>query len=187
MAKLDDVEQNERLRAATQEDFTNLKQSRENTLTDSLLDEFRNEPFEDLPATQLQFHEQTKRSRLQAEHKTSTPHQSANRGVEAGREGGTKKHSGVRRSVADLLKRTMLGNAAAPLGISRTAALKEAVVSEEINVAIQAMETISAETTDLGPFFGLPTKVKELMHKLRGIQNLYGETVLWTSSALGAH
>lgn len=183
LAKLDDVEQSEMLRAATQQDFTNLqmKQVRENALTDSLLDEFRNEPFEDLPASQLPFHEQTKRSRLQEEHKTSTPRQSASRAAEAGREDETRKQSGARRSVVDLLKRTMLGNAAAPLGISRTAVMKEAVVSEEISVALQAMERISAETTDLGPFFGLPTKVKELMHKLRGIQNLYGET------ALGAH
>ncbi|XP_037548550.1 helicase POLQ-like [Nematolebias whitei] len=183
LAKLDDAEQNERLRAANQHDFANLqlskdgerKQPCENALSDSILGEFR--PFEDLPTSQLQFHEQTKRSRLQDENKTSTPRQSASRMVEAGREtsaeGETKRPSRARRSVADLLKRTMLGNAAAPPGVSRTAVLKEAVVSEEISVAVQAMEAISAETTDLGPFFGLPSKVKELMHKLRGIQNLY--------------
>lgn len=191
LAKLDDAEQNERLRAANQQDFAHLqlskdgvwKQTCEDALTDSILGEFRDEPFEGLPASQLQFHEQTKRSRLQDENKTSTPRQSASRMVEAGRETSaedeTKRPSRARRSVADLLKRTMLGNAAAPLGVSRSAVLKEAVVSEEISVAMQAMEALSAETTDLGPFFGLPSKVKELMHKLRGIQHLYGETVFW--------
>ncbi|RVE66262.1 hypothetical protein OJAV_G00124530 [Oryzias javanicus] len=74
---------------------------------------------------------------------------------------------------SDLLKRTMLGNAAAPPAAPRTAVLKEAVVSEEISVAMRAMETISSQTTDLGPFFGLPSKVKELMQRLRGIQKLY--------------
>lgn len=189
LAKLDDAEQNERLRAANQqlskEDVR--KQPCENALTDSILGEFR--PFEDLPASQLQFHEQTKRSRLQDENKTSTPRQSASRTLEAARETSAedepKRPSRARRSVADLLKRTMLGNAAAPPGVSRTAVLKEAVVSEEISVAVQAMEAISAETTDLGPFFGLPSKVKELMHKLRGIQNLYGESVFWKLTAGG--
>lgn len=74
----------------------------------------------------------------------------------------------------DQLKRTMVGNAATPSSLSRTIMLKEAVVSEEISVAMQTIETASAETTDLGPFFGLPTKVKDLMHSLRGIKNLYG-------------
>ncbi|KAJ3606081.1 hypothetical protein NHX12_028124 [Muraenolepis orangiensis] len=54
-----------------------------------------------------------------------------------------------------------------------TEVLKEAVVTEEINVAMQAMETVSTVATDLGPFFGLPTKVKELIYKLRGINDLY--------------
>uniref|UniRef100_H3C2B0 Helicase, POLQ like n=1 Tax=Tetraodon nigroviridis TaxID=99883 RepID=H3C2B0_TETNG len=77
------------------------------------------------------------------------------------------------RNIMDQLKRTMVGNAAAPSSLSRTIMLKEAVVSEEISVAMQTIETASAETTDLGPFFGLPTKVKDLMYSLRGIKNLY--------------
>ncbi|KAJ4921733.1 hypothetical protein JOQ06_011234, partial [Pogonophryne albipinna] len=57
---------------------------------------------------------------------------------------------------------------------SRSAALKEAVLSEEISVAMQAMEEVSEEKTpDLGPFFGLPSRVKELMLRLKGIQSLY--------------
>ncbi|XP_041825219.1 helicase POLQ-like [Melanotaenia boesemani] len=189
LAKLDDAEENERRRAANEQNFTALqppkdivwKRSCEDSLTNSILDELRDEPFKDLPCSQLQFQEQiqeqSKRSRLQDGDKTSTPLQSAKRTTEVrpktDMEDETRRDSRARRSVADQLKKTMLGNAAAPATISRTAVLKEAVVSEEISVAMQAMETISAETPDLGPFFGLPSKVKELMYKLRGIQKLY--------------
>uniref|UniRef100_A0A668RL59 Helicase, POLQ like n=1 Tax=Oreochromis aureus TaxID=47969 RepID=A0A668RL59_OREAU len=166
LAKLDDAEQNERLRGAEQQPED------EDVLSDSILDGLRDEPFEDLPASQLQFQEEVqekaKRSRLQDGDKTSTPF----RGLANG-EGPPRRPAAARRSVADQLKRTMLGNAAAPSAVSRTAMLKEAVVSEEINVAMQAMETVSADMPDLGPFFGLPSKVKELMFKLRGIQSLY--------------
>uniref|UniRef100_I3K3T1 Helicase POLQ-like n=1 Tax=Oreochromis niloticus TaxID=8128 RepID=I3K3T1_ORENI len=166
LAKLDDAEQNERLRGAEQQPEA------EDVLSDSILDGLGDEPFEDLPASQLQFQEEVqekaKRSRLQDGDKTSTPF----RGLANG-EGPPRRPAAARRSVADQLKRTMLGNAAAPPAVSRTAMLKEAVVSEEINVAMQAMETVSADMPDLGPFFGLPSKVKELMFKLRGIQSLY--------------
>ncbi|XP_036070421.1 helicase POLQ-like isoform X2 [Oryzias melastigma] len=115
-------------------------------------------PSRDLPASQLQFQEEL---RLHGgDHSTKQEEQEPLPGRS-------------RRSVADQLKRTMLGNAAAPPAAPRTAVLKEAVVSEEISVAMQAMETISSQTTDLGPFFGLPSKVKELMQRLRGIQKLY--------------
>ena len=82
--------------------------------------------------------------------------------------------------MTDHLKRAMLSNAGAPSNVSRTKVLKEAVVSEEINVAMQAMEKVSTVTTDLGPFFGLPTKVKELIHKLRGINDLYGDLYVFS-------
>jgi len=189
LAKLDNAEQNERRRVENQQDFTSLqprddvrKQSCEDVLTDSILDELGAEPFEDLPPSQLQFQEQiqeqAKRSRLQDGDKTSTPfHRTSEAGLETNIEDKNKRNSRARRSMADQLKRTMLGNAVAHAGVSRTTVLKEAVVSEEISVAMQAMETISAETTDLGPFFGLPSRVKELMYKLRGIQELYGETL----------
>ncbi|XP_044029517.1 helicase POLQ-like isoform X2 [Siniperca chuatsi] len=198
LAKLDDAEQDERQRglqrsahtdSVDQPDFTPPRPSKdgawrpscEDILTDSILDGLGDEPFEDLPPSQHQFQEQVnenaKRSRLQDGDKTSTPLRNADGTSEAGRERNTedktKRQTEARRSVTDQLKRTMLCNAAAPSNVSRTVVLKEAVVSEEISVAMQAMETVSAETTDLGPFFGLPTKVKDLMHKLRGIKNLY--------------
>ncbi|XP_067430326.1 helicase POLQ-like isoform X2 [Thunnus thynnus] len=182
LAKLDDAEQNERQRdlqteAVDQRDFTTLRPSKdgEDILTDSILDGLGDEPFEDLPASQLEFqervHENAKRSKLQDGDKTSTP--CRNSDVERNTEDKTKRQMKARRSVTDQLKRTMLCNAAAPSEVSRSVVLKEVVVSEEISVAMQAMETVSAQTTDLGPFFGLPTKVKELIYKLRGIKSLY--------------
>lgn len=181
LAKLDNAEQDDRWRAADQRDVTaNVAQipSHEDNLTDSIFEQLG----DDLPPSQLHFQEQAKRSRLQMERQTSTPLQKASRTSEAGpqpdTEDATRRGGRARRSVAEQLKRTMLENAAAPVCVSRSAVLKEAVVSEEISVAMRAMETISAETTDLGPFFGLPSKVKELMHKLRGIHKLYGENLL---------
>ncbi|XP_042365153.1 helicase POLQ-like isoform X2 [Plectropomus leopardus] len=180
LAKLDDAEQTERQRDVQpqiQPDFTTLRppkdairrQSCEDVLTDSILDALGDEPFEDLPASQLQFQEQVderaKRIRLQDGDKTSTPVRNV--------EDKPQRQTGRRRSMKDQLKRTMVCNAAAPSPVSRSVMLKEAVVSEEISVAMQAMETVSTETTDLGPFFGLPSKVKELMFKLRGIRSLY--------------
>lgn len=154
------------------------KQASGDTLTDSILDAFGDEPFEDAPACQLQFQEQVllsvKRSKLQDEYKTSTPFRATSGNSEmANMEGRTKKLTKARKSMADQLKKTMLCNAATPAVVSRSVTLKEAVVSEEISVAMQAMETVSAETTDLGPFFGLPSKVKELMYTLKGIKSLY--------------
>lgn len=188
--KLDNAEQNERRRdtqpsahtdAVSAPNLSNLLLSKEEIVKDSILDILRDEPFEDLPPSQDQFEEQilenSKRKRLQVGDKTSTP-KSINGSIEPG----TERNSGGKasrpthrcRNIMDQLKRTMVCNAAAPSSLSRTIMLKEAVVSEEISVAMQAIETVSAETTDLGPFFGLPTKVKDLMHSLRGIKNLYG-------------
>ncbi|XP_047425627.1 helicase POLQ-like [Mugil cephalus] len=164
LAKLDDVEQNERRRAH--------RPPPEDALTDSIMDDLGDDAFRDLPSSQLQFQEeiqdQAKRSRVQDGDKTSTP--SRNRPPQ---DGDARGGGRARRSVADQLKRTMLGNAATPTAVSRSAALKEAVVSEEISVAMIAMETVSAETTDLGPFYGLPSRVKDLVFRLRGIQSLY--------------
>lgn len=191
LAKLDAAEHNERQRdvltsahgAADQKDFTALrpitetiretteqKQRSEVVLSDSVLDQLGDEPFEDLPPSQILFQEQmkesVKRSRLQE--KTSTPSRSSERSVES-------KRTARRRSVAEQLKKTMLCNAASPSCVSRSAVLKDAVVSKEISVAMQAMESVSSQTTDLGPFFGLPSRVRELMFRLRGIQTLYGD------------
>ncbi|XP_059214014.1 helicase POLQ-like [Centropristis striata] len=176
LAQLDDAEQTER-RQDVQPDFTALRPSKdgardqqpcEDVLTDSILDVLGDEPLEDLPSSQLQFQEHVRRSRPQQDAglKTSTP----SRDVEAR---SRRRTAGRRSSMAEQLKRTMLCNAASPAAVSRSAALKEAVVSEEISVAVQAMETVCGDATDLGPFFGLPSKVKDLMSKLRNIDSLY--------------
>lgn len=194
LAKLDDAEQNERWRdaqptartdAEATSNFSSSLQPKEGLLKDSVLDALGDEPFEELPPSQCQFREQilenAKRRSQQEGDKTSTP-KIIRRSTETGKErnygGKTSGLSNSSGSVMDQLKRTMVCNAAAPASLSRTIMLKEAVVSEEISVAMQAMETVSAETTDLGPFFGLPTKVKDLMLSLRGIKNLYGITTL---------
>lgn len=204
LAKLDDAEQNERQRdvqpsantdAMPHLDFTTLLPSKdlsckrpdEDILTNSVIDGFGDEPFEDFPPSQHQFHEQVlenaKKSRLQDGDKTSTPFRNTDCAIKAGTERNmedkTKRPTKARRSMTDQLKRTMVCNAAAPSSVSRTVVLKEAVVSEEISVAMRAMETVSAETPDLGPFFGLPTKVKDLMFTLRGIKTLYGNALFW--------
>uniref|UniRef100_A0A3P8U3G0 Helicase, POLQ like n=1 Tax=Amphiprion percula TaxID=161767 RepID=A0A3P8U3G0_AMPPE len=151
LAKLDDAEQNERQRATDQ-----LDGKHDEVLTDSILDAIgtRNLWRTYRPAS------------------CSSNRKSETR-KEAGPETKTEDRTRRRRSVADQLKRTMIGNAVVPAGVSRTAALKETVVSEEMSVAVQAMETVSTETPDLGPFYGLPTRVKDLMMDLRGISSLY--------------
>ncbi|XP_053796517.1 helicase POLQ-like isoform X2 [Vidua chalybeata] len=74
-------------------------------------------------------------------------------------------------SLKDHLKSAMTGNARAQtLQVSKTKQLKEAVLSEEIFVARKAIESSSL---DIGPFYGLPSKVKELFRQLRGIETLY--------------
>ncbi|KAM6900993.1 helicase POLQ-like isoform 2-T3 [Lycodopsis pacificus] len=164
--RLDAGEHNERHRD-DQPDFTALRarRTREDVLTDSIVDVLAGEPFEDLPTSQHRFQEQVdgaaKRSRLQDGDKSSPPLRDAEDGSRA------------RRSVTEEAKRTMLCNAAAPSSVSRSVGLKDAGVSEEISVAMRAMEEVCAETTDLGPFYGLPTRVKELLFTLRGIEHLY--------------
>ncbi|KAF7648005.1 hypothetical protein LDENG_00163460 [Lucifuga dentata] len=190
LAKLDYIEQTERqdeLQCTGHTEHVDqshagglFNSTRDDILTDSILDDLKGEPFQDLPASQqeLQDLENPKRDNWQEVVKTSTPLKNGERttGAEIICETGDKnerKTGCVRRSVTAQVKRAMLCNAAAPCGVSRTVSLKEAVVSEEMSVAMQAMETVSVETTDLGPFFGLPTKVKDLIHKVKGITKLY--------------
>lgn len=79
-------------------------------------------------------------------------------------------------SLKDHLKSAMTGNAKAQtLQASKTKQLKEAVLSEEICVA---RKTIESSSVDIGPFYGLPSKVKDLFRQLRGIEKLYGNSLL---------
>ncbi|XP_034047739.1 helicase POLQ-like [Thalassophryne amazonica] len=148
---------------------------RKELLTELVLEDLRNAACEELPAPQVEG-QNVFPARLDSV-KTSTPCRTSEKTVdieiEKVVEGEAFHFPKARRSVAEQLKRTMLVNAAAPACFSRTVKLKEAVVSEELHVAMQAMETVSTETTDLGPFFGLPSEVKDLLCKHRGIQSLY--------------
>ncbi|XP_050752002.1 helicase POLQ-like isoform X1 [Gymnogyps californianus] len=74
-------------------------------------------------------------------------------------------------SLKDHLKSAMTGNAKAQtLQVSKTKQLKETVLSEEICVA---RKTIESSSVDIGPFYGLPSKVKDLFRQFRGIETLY--------------
>ncbi|XP_038615247.1 helicase POLQ-like isoform X2 [Tachyglossus aculeatus] len=76
-----------------------------------------------------------------------------------------------RKSLRDHLKKSMARNAKAVTPpVSRTKQLKEMILSEELSVAREAMEFPS---DDIGPFYSLPTKVKELFARFRGIKKLY--------------
>ncbi|XP_077352892.1 helicase POLQ-like isoform X3 [Festucalex cinctus] len=86
-----------------------------------------------------------------------------------------------RRSVSERLKTTLRSNAAAPAGPARSLAMKEAALSREVGGAVRDVEEARARPDDLGPFFGLPAKVKELLFTQRGIQSLYA----WQETCLG--
>uniref|UniRef100_A0A8C0TPV7 Helicase C-terminal domain-containing protein n=1 Tax=Canis lupus familiaris TaxID=9615 RepID=A0A8C0TPV7_CANLF len=73
---------------------------------------------------------------------------------------GTSSEENRRKSLKEHLKSAMTGNAKAQTPVfSRTKQLKETLLSEEINVAKKAIESSS---DDLGPFYSLPTKVRDL-------------------------
>ncbi|XP_029511217.1 helicase POLQ-like [Oncorhynchus nerka] len=198
LAKLDRVGQNMRphdiehttssrcpvILLAGNPDFTSLKSSTDNcpkqscddSMTESFLEGFTDDAFLDMPSSQLTFLQDPQtadRNCCSDEDKTSMPMRHPEKSVST--EDRNERHIApkARKSVSDHLKRAMMANAATPSGVSRTAVQKEAVVTEEISVAMQAMESVSMATTDLGPFFGLPTKVKELICNLKGIKDLY--------------
>ncbi|XP_029411175.1 helicase POLQ-like isoform X2 [Nannospalax galili] len=75
------------------------------------------------------------------------------------------------KSVKDHLKSAMTGNAKAQTPVfSRSKHFKETLLSEEISVAKRAIESSS---DDLGPFYSLPSKVRDLYAQFRGIEKLY--------------
>lgn len=87
---------------------------------------------------------------------------------------GSKSDSCKSVSLKDHLKNAMTGNAKAQTPkVSKTKQLKEAILSEEISVA---RETIGSLSFDIGPFYGLPSKVQHLLRQFRGIETLYGNT-----------
>uniref|UniRef100_U3IXY1 Helicase, POLQ like n=1 Tax=Anas platyrhynchos platyrhynchos TaxID=8840 RepID=U3IXY1_ANAPP len=84
---------------------------------------------------------------------------------------GMKSDSCKNTSLKDHLKNALTENAKAQtVKVSKTKQLKEAILSEEICVARKA---IGSSSVDIGPFYGLPSKVKDLLRQLRGIETLY--------------
>ncbi|KAM6220941.1 helicase POLQ-like [Rhynchocyon petersi] len=76
-----------------------------------------------------------------------------------------------RKSLKDHLKHAMTGNAKAQTSVfSKTKQLKETLLSEEINVA---KKTLESSSDDRGPFYSLPSKVRELYVQFKGIEKLY--------------
>eukprot|EP00074_Homo_sapiens_P087463 XP_016863169.1 helicase POLQ-like isoform X5 [Homo sapiens] len=76
-----------------------------------------------------------------------------------------------RKSIKDHLKNAMTGNAKAQTPIfSRSKQLKDTLLSEEINVA---KKTVESSSNDLGPFYSLPSKVRDLYAQFKGIEKLY--------------
>ncbi|XP_041915107.1 helicase POLQ-like isoform X1 [Alosa sapidissima] len=189
MAKLDDAEQH-----VTQHKEVCARQSNENPdanythlktaadtngegFTDSLLAIcLKDDSFQDIPGSQVEFQEKVHEpsdgghtstplgKNLREDHNPDAMNKTedAQRGPKA------------RRSMANAMKRAMLGNAATvSSSVAKIAQQqKKLLVTEEINVAMQTMQSISMET-DLGPFFGLPSKVKDLINRLKGIEDLY--------------
>ncbi|XP_022362065.1 helicase POLQ-like isoform X8 [Enhydra lutris kenyoni] len=76
-----------------------------------------------------------------------------------------------RKSLKEHLKSVMTGNARAQTPVfSKTKQLKETLLSEEISVA---KKTIESSSDDLGPFYSLPGKVRDLYVQFKGIEKLY--------------
>lgn len=191
LAELDNEEQNVRkhdLDLATKTDqhqpdnFTALRSAKEDSpktsceekLSDSVLDAFSDESFKYIQDPHRVIQKDFCKNAGKGQTSTPFKKKESSDGVQ----NDTDRHvvpPKARRSMTDHLKRTMLCNAAAPSNVSLTSVQKRAVVTEEITVAMQAMDTISIESPDLGPFFGLPTKVKELICSSRGITDLYGD------------
>lgn len=197
MAKLDDAEQYMRphddICTGQSSKNTNLKHTPIKTganatvegFTDSLLaDCLNDESFQDLPSLQIEshgkVHENSKNCQSLGGGHTSTPLGKNLREVRAldgmNQKEDTRPAPKARRSMANAMKKAMLDNAATSSANAVKVAQqqKKIVVTEEINVAMQTIQSISSET-DLGPFFGLPSKVKDLICRLKGIEDLYGK------------
>ncbi|XP_060791946.1 helicase POLQ-like isoform X2 [Neoarius graeffei] len=164
LAKLEDVEQDQapqtiKSTVAHLADFT---------------DDFHDASLRDLPSSQLAF-QQDLQNKLHPSHTggiASTSTSDVKCLKQSDCDDQNKPASKARRSMADQLKRAMLENAASSNTMSKMILQKEAAVSEEISAAVQTIKSAPPEG-DLGPFFGLPSKVKDLIMRLKRIDDLY--------------
>ncbi|CAH2301640.1 helicase POLQ-like isoform X1 [Pelobates cultripes] len=93
-------------------------------------------------------------------------------GIDSSKHFPLNHEQGRRKSLKDSLKNTLASNAKGQSPqISRTLQLKETILLEEIDVAKKTLENSS--DFDLGPFYGLPSKVSDLIDQFRGIKKLY--------------
>lgn len=175
LAKLEDVE----LQMPHPHKDQQTPQSFEDHLSDSILaEDLSDSPLRALPSSQLAFRQAVstpQKKPLVGMHDTSTP----NHRPTFNRADVHKPPPKTRRSMKDHLKKVLIDNAATSSTVSKTVQQKEAVMTEEISVAMKTIESISDEG-DRGPFFGLPSKVKDLILRLKGIQDLYGKYFSFT-------
>lgn len=146
-------------------------------LSDSMLaEDFRDSSPRALPSSQLEFQKaitMPHKSPSRGAPSSSTPYlMNPGPAVNHADLSVNKPHPKARRSMKDHLKKVLMDNAATASTVSKMVQQKEAVMNEEMSFAMQAMESITSEG-DLGPFFGLPSKVKDLIFRLKGIQDLY--------------
>ncbi|XP_026995909.1 helicase POLQ-like isoform X1 [Tachysurus fulvidraco] len=165
LAKLEDFEQD-------QAPQTSKSSQNIDHLTD-VVDNFHDSSLRDLPSSQLAF-QQDEQNKSPPAHtggtgNTPVPKKRCFDPISTDQNKPTGK---ARRSMADQLKRAMLENATSSNTISKAVLQKEAAVSEEISAAVQTIKYAPQEG-DLGPFFGLPSKVKDLIKRLKRIEDLY--------------
>ncbi|XP_066430448.1 helicase POLQ-like [Eleutherodactylus coqui] len=131
--------------------------------------------LDDVPCSQLSRYEDANQNPGTAIHTDGKPNTSS-----GGEVGGACSSTasrihpkdGKRKSLRDSLKNTLVGNAKVQTPqISRTMQIKETIILEELDVAQKTVETSSE--IDLGPFYGLPSKVADLIEQHRGIRKLY--------------
>lgn len=164
LAKLEDFEQD-------QEPQTSNSSQNIDHVTD-FVDNFHDSSLRDLPSSQLAFQQDVQnKSHTGGTGNTSVPDKRCFDPISIDQNKPTSK---ARRSMADQLKRAMLENATSSNPVSKAVLQKEAAVSEEISAAVQTIKYAPQEG-DLGPFFGLPSKVKDLIKRLKRIEDLYGE------------
>ncbi|XP_023568815.1 helicase POLQ-like isoform X11 [Octodon degus] len=129
--------------------------------------------FDDLQSSSDDLHHQStqERDRSSSSHKTGNEELQHQPNDEMSSKVQTSSDTNRRKSIKDFLKSAMTGNAKAQIPVfSRNKQLKEALLSEEMNVA---KETIESSSSDLGPFYSLPSKVRDLYVQFKGIEKLY--------------
>ncbi|XP_023568812.1 helicase POLQ-like isoform X8 [Octodon degus] len=139
--------------------------------------------FDDLQSSSDDLHHQStqERDRSSSSHKTGNEELQHQPNDEMSSKVQTSSDTNRRKSIKDFLKSAMTGNAKAQIPVfSRNKQLKEALLSEEMNVA---KETIESSSSDLGPFYSLPSKVRDLYVQFKGIEKLYETTQIIGMSA----